>query len=341
MIGTVAPTPDSPATTGPGQGTPIPGSPGPLAPSPGSSGQVTTAPGSLTTAITTPGSPTRVPPTPGAPPQSTRALADEIRAALAPCDPGTSAYLDLGARLDRATAVQPGRGAVAWWSMHATWDRPWVLAMGGDPHEVARCVVLLVDRLGRPEGLTVARAAFPHLPAPLRPCEHWEWDWWITTTPPSTRPGEDLVVDLAPDDPRIPGLLAEASPDAMVRPGDPRIQGWSGIEARSVTRPPRSGSGASGPATPGNDLVAVAALTAMRPGVPHLGSVATRVGWRGRGLARDLCSRMTRRALAEGAPAVTLGMHAANRTARGVYESLGFQLGYRWASGRLDPPVGR
>jgi predicted GNAT family acetyltransferase len=50
---------------------------------------------------------------------------------------------------------------------------------------------------------------------------------------------------------------------------------------------------------------------------------------------------MTRRALAEGAPAVTLGMHAANRTARGVYESLGFQLGYRWASGRLDPPVGR
>jgi GNAT superfamily N-acetyltransferase len=142
------------------------------------------------------------------------------------------------------------------------------------------------------------------------------------------------VIDLAPDDPRIPALLAEASPDAMVRPGDRRILGWAGIEAGAVAPP--------GPPTPGaqpdgDTLVAVAALTTMRPGVPHLGSVATREGWRGRGLARDLCARMTRRALAEGAPAVTLGMHAANHSARRVYESLGYRLGYRWASGRTDP----
>jgi GNAT superfamily N-acetyltransferase len=261
-------------------------------------------------------------------------LARSIRAALAPCDDGSAAYLDLGARLDRASAVQAGRGAVAWWSLHATWDRPWVLAMGCDGREVARCVTGLVDRLGLPEGLTVARAAFPHLPVGLRPVEHWEWDWWITTDAPPPRPGEGRVVDLAADDPRIAALLAEASPDAMVRPGDPRILGWAGIEAGAVRGAALDGAD---PSRSGDELVAVAALTTMRPGVPHLGSVATLPSWRGLGLARDLCGFMTRRALSGGAPAVTLGMHAANRTARGVYESLGFRLGYRWASGRVDP----
>jgi predicted GNAT family acetyltransferase len=82
-------------------------------------------------------------------------------------------------------------------------------------------------------------------------------------------------------------------------------------------------------------LVAVATVTTMRPGIPHLGSVATRPGWRGHGLARDLCARLTREELGRGAVAVTLGMHAANRSARPVYESLGYAVGYRWASGRL------
>ena len=72
----------------------------------------------------------------------------------------------------------------------------------------------------------------------------------------------------------------------------------------------------------------------MRAGIPHLGSVATHPDWRGRGLSRDLCARLTRDALAGGAPAVTLGMHAANRSARAVYTSLGYTVGQRWASGR-------
>jgi GNAT superfamily N-acetyltransferase len=267
-------------------------------------------------------------PTPDAPTPEDRAA--RIRAALAHCDDGTAAYLDLGARLDRASAVLAGTGAVAWWSLHATWDRPWVLAMGADPQEVARLVTALVAQQGRPEGLTIARAAFPLLPVDLRPVEHWEWDWWVTTAEPPVRPGETAVVDLALDDPRIPALLAQASPDAMVRPGDPRILRWSGITAGAVPAP-------QPPAGDDDALVAVAALTTMRPGIPHLGSVATREEWRGRGLARDLCGAMTRRALADGAPAVTLGMHAANRTARGVYTSLGYRLGYRWASGRVAP----
>jgi GNAT superfamily N-acetyltransferase len=222
--------------------------------------------------------------------------------------------------------------------------------MGPDPAAVARCVVALVEEGGPPEGITVERRAFTRLPARMRPIEHWEWDWWFARAAPPARVGEALVVALDPDDPRIRALLAIASPDAMVRPGDPRIQGWWGIRAGSVDVygiddqmvdsvhinrrvEPRTED------SPG-DLIAIAAVTAMRPGIPHLGSVSTHPDWRGRGLSRDLCSRLTRDALAEGAPAVTLGMHAANRSARAVYTSLGYTVGQRWASGRLTPENG-
>jgi ribosomal protein S18 acetylase RimI-like enzyme len=255
--------------------------------------------------------------------------ADSVRAALAGCSAGTEQYLRLAARLDRVSAVQPGRAAVAWQSLHAMWNRPWIIAMGDESAEVARCVVDLIARVGRPEGLTVARPAFPHLPEGLRPVEHWEWDWWYATDAPPRRAGEAHVIALDLDDPRIAALRAVASPDAMVRPGDRRIQAWNGIEASAA---PTDGQRARTAV----ELVAVAAVTQLRPGIPHLGSVATRTQWRGQGLARDLCARMTRDLLAAGAPAVTLGMHAGNRSARQVYASLGYHVGYRWASGRVN-----
>jgi GNAT superfamily N-acetyltransferase len=256
------------------------------------------------------------------------ALPELIRSTLAGSPEGTGTYLEIGARMDRVSAVRAGRSAVAWQSLHATWDRPWIIGMGPDPAEVARCVAELAAEVGPPEGVTVARAAFPRLPDALRPVEHWEWDWWYTTRPPGARPGQAHVVPLAADDPRINELLDAASPDAMARPGDRRVLGWSGIESGAVARAPSSDAG------PGL-LVAVAAVTTMRPGIPHLSSVATREQWRGQGLARDLCGQMTSDALEHGAPAVTLGMHAGNRAARRVYDSLGYRVGYRWASGRL------
>ncbi len=228
------------------------------------------------------------------------------------------------------------RGGVAWRSLHATWDRPWIIAMGQDPAAVTRCVVALVEDEGPPEGVTVERRAFAGLPERMRPVEHWEWDWWYTTSAPATRPGESRVVALATDDPRIPELLAAASPDAMIRPGDPRIRGWWAIEAGSLGAAAEADSPRGAP----DQLVAIAAVTSMRAGIPHLGSVATHPDWRGRGLSRDLCARLTRDALAEGAPAVTLGMHAANRSARAVYNSLGYTVGQRWASGRLTAEIG-
>ena len=272
-------------------------------------------------------------PHPAEPGRYDPALAQRIRSALSPADPATAAYLEIGARLDRVSAVRAVRSAVAWQSLHATWDRPWIIAMGDDPDQVAGCVAELAAEVGAPEGITVARAALPRLPEPLRPVEHWEWDWWFTRRPPAARPGEARVVALAADDPRIGALLDVASPDAMARPGDPRILGWAGIEAAAAAERSR-GSGASADIA-ADDLVAVAAVTTMRPGIPHLSSVATRPAWRGHGLARDLCAQMTREALAGGAPAVTLGMHAGNRAARRVYDSLGYLVGYRWASGRV------
>ena len=266
-------------------------------------------------------------------------LADRIRSAVPREDEGAQTYLEVGARLDVVSAVHAEAGGVAWRSLHATWDRPWIIAMGQDPPAVARCVVALVEDAGLPEGITVERRAFTHLPARIRPVEHWEWDWWFTRSAPPVRAGEAAVVALGAHDPRIPELLAVASPDAMIRPGDPRIRGWWGVTSGSL--------GASTGADTGEDahraddrLIAIAAVTSMRPGIPHLGSVATHPDWRGRGLSRDLCARLTRDALAEGAPAVTLGMHAANRSARAVYSSLGYEVGYRWASGRVTTEIG-
>ncbi len=120
-------------------------------------------------------------------------LADRIRSAVPRDDEGAQTYLEVGARLDVVSAVHAEAGGVAWRSLHATWDRPWIIAMGQDPPAVARCVVALVDDGGMPEGITVERRAFTHLPARIRPVEHWEWDWWFTRSAPPVRAGPPLT----------------------------------------------------------------------------------------------------------------------------------------------------
>lgn len=263
------------------------------------------------------------------------ALAERIRGELAAADAGTQAYLRLGARLDLVTAVCVEPGGLAWQARHAAWNHPWVTGMGTHPGAVARSARQLADIDPAPSGITVQRQAFGALSPDFRPVAHWEWDWWYTTRAPADRPGAARVTGLALTDTRVPALLRAAHPDAMVQPGDPRIVGWYGITMGSLGSAARTPDKLSSGELSPDDLVAVAAVTTMRPGVAHLGSVATHPRWRGRGLSRDLCTRLTRDALASGSPAVTLGMHAANRSARAVYSSLGYQIGYRWASGRL------
>ena len=204
-------------------------------------------------------------------------LADRIRAAVPPDDAGAQAYLQVGARLDVVSAVHVEPGGVAWRSLHATWDRPWIIAMGPEPTAVTRCVVALVDDGGLPEGITVERRAFTGLPSRMRPVEHWEWDWWYTTTAPALRAGEDRVVGLDPDDPRIPALLAIASPDAMIRPGDPRIQRLVGhrgrlAHLRGCSRRPGARRGPARRDRRGH-------LHASRDPAPGLGRDPSRLAW--------------------------------------------------------------
>ena len=241
-------------------------------------------------------------------------------------DPGATAYLDLGARLDAVSAVHDEPGAVAWRSLHATWNRPWIIGMGATGAQWRGVWPPWSPSEDSPRASPWSGGHSRGCP---RRCARWSTGSGTGGTPLlplRTRPGEAEVIDLGLTDPRVPELLAVANPDAMVHPGDRRIRGWWGIQAGAL-EPPAQGST--------HRLVAVAAVTTMRPGVPHLGSVATHPSWRGRGLSRDLCARLTRDALAEGAPAVTLGMHAANRSARAVYGSLEYTVGQRWASGRV------
>ena len=266
-----------------------------------------------------------------APDPRQRALHADVVDALAG-DPFLAYDLDPGS-LELTAAVQ---GVAAAWVSHHPWSGSrWVTAVAHVPEtEASRAAAAaLVEELalatraaGRPTtGVTCPRLALPLLPDSVRPAEHHEWDHWFTHEPPpvaavsTTYDVDPPVLDLAADDPRIPELLGLASPDAPIRPGDPRVVRWAGIED-----PDAAGR-----------LVALVAVTAQRSGAGHLNDVATHPDLRGRGLARYLCGRVTSDALAEGRPAVTLGMYTSNDAARALYTALGFTCLHSFASGAL------
>jgi predicted GNAT family acetyltransferase len=85
----------------------------------------------------------------------------------------------------------------------------------------------------------------------------------------------------------------------------------------------------------GDALVACAAHVEHVPGVPHLASVVTAPVARGRGLAADLCARLTRDALTAGAPVVTMCMFSDNDVASRSYTRLGFVVDRDFTSGYL------
>jgi ribosomal protein S18 acetylase RimI-like enzyme len=237
------------------------------------------------------------------------------------------------------TALLVGEAA-AWLSHHPWRGVRWITAVAKVPETDGSraAAVALVDRLaqqaassGTPAtGVTWPRSALELLPGRLRPAHHEEWDHWFTVQAPrpaqlrTTYPVDPEVVDLAADDPRIPQLLEIASPDAPIRPGDPRVVRWAAIEDPDAASAPRG-------------VLAMAAVTAQRSGAAHLNDVATHPAARGRGLARLLCGRVTVDALAEGRPAVTLGMYTDNVAARRLYTGLGFTCLHSFASGELPP----
>ena len=252
-------------------------------------------------------------------------------------DPFLAYDLDPGSL--ELTAAAPGLAA-AWLSFHPWRSVRWITSVAHVPEtdDSRAAAVRLVERLARlgdesgtpATGVTLPRLALDLLPADLRPPHHHEWDHWFTHDVPSAasmRSAYDVdppVVDLAADDPRIPALLELASPDAPIRPGAPRVVRWAAIED-----PDAAGTDAR--------LVAVVAVTAQRSGAAHLNDVATHPDVRGRRLARRLCGQVTADALAEGRPAVTLGMYTDNRAARALYTGLGFSCLHSFASGELKP----
>jgi GNAT superfamily N-acetyltransferase len=152
-----------------------------------------------------------------------------------------------------------------------------------------------------------------------------DWDWMWTQQPPVAVPAEDAVRDLDVTDPRTAGevlsLLRSASPRHSAEPGDPYADRWVGV------RNPDDGR-----------LVACGACGDGVPGVPLLASIAVDPATRGRGLGAAVAAALTRGALADGAPVVTVDLYADNPVARRLYERLGFTLDQAFTSRPLPTP---
>ena len=167
-------------------------------------------------------------------------LADRIRSAVPRDDEGAQTYLRgrrptgrgvcrarRGRRRSRgAPCTPPGtaRGSSPWARIHRPWrdaSSPWsrtVACPRGSPWSVgpSRTCRPGYVRSSTGSGTGGSRGP-PHPCAPARP----RWSRSV------------------PHDPRIPELLAVASPDAMIRPGDPRIRGWWGDHVRDRWAPAR------------------------------------------------------------------------------------------------------
>jgi ribosomal protein S18 acetylase RimI-like enzyme len=200
-------------------------------------------------------------------------------------------------------------GAVGW---TVTGRRGQVLVALGPGAEAGRLTTAALELVEAPH-VVVPVDALPFIGATLGEGDDWDWFW--TTSAPAPRPGEAAVVRLGhADADDLDALLLEASPRTSARPGDSTARTWFGV---------RDGSGA---------LVACAAERDRGPGVRHLQAIATHPSARGRGLGADVTAAVTRRALAGGAEAVSLGMYADNAVARRLYARLGFQVGQAFAT---------
>jgi ribosomal protein S18 acetylase RimI-like enzyme len=216
---------------------------------------------------------------------------------------------------DRSAAV---------WLAHGSSDdhRPWLYA-AGSPAGLAELLTIAGPAWLNASGITVDRDALSVLPEQWQPERFDDWDWWSTRTPPPHHELESSVQPLEDGDAAIiKAFLDVASPDHWAPPAHPLVRRWWGI-----WRDDR--------------LVCCACETRPVADVPHVASVATAHEHRGEGLARATVGALTRQLMAEGAPMVTLGSHAHNRSAAAVYQSLGFKVRHRWRSGRLtDTPHG-
>jgi GNAT superfamily N-acetyltransferase len=253
-----------------------------------------------------------------------RAHGDDVRPlfgarellALAPADDYVRAEVDP----ERVHACWAGPGdAIGWAVPSRRVPGSAHLVAVGTPADCADLLRRLVEEHGESFGsVSLPRDADRHL-APayvLQPRNDWEW--LVTVDAPPRQDREDGMGWLAEDaGDEIGALLTAWSGRHHATPGDAGVIRWAGAR------------------DPDGGLVAVAAHTEHRAGVPHLASVATRGDARGQGFGGAVTAWVTRTLLEEGSGWVTLGMYSDNDVARRVYLRLGYRVDKRFTSGRL------
>lgn len=215
---------------------------------------------------------------------------------------------------DRVERVFVTGDTVAWVSRHPLRQTRWLTALGDDEPVANLVRRSLSETPLAVSGLTVPVGTQLLLPVEVRPPAPDVWTWWWTRGPVPEVSEAGSVTELPDGDPDLPALLAH-SDSVYVFPGDPRVTCWAGVRSQG-------------------QLVACGALTEHVPGVPHIASMVTHPDHRGRGLALAVCAWLTRRALAAHG-ICTLGMYAANTSARRVYERAGFTVDKTFSSGYL------
>ncbi|ADG74707.1 GCN5-related N-acetyltransferase [Cellulomonas flavigena DSM 20109] len=135
------------------------------------------------------------------------------------------------------------------------------------------------------------------------------WDRLSADVAPVAQPGEDVVapLDLVVAEQDVLACLVAANPASRARPGAPDDLGWWGVRD-------------------GARLVGVVGTAARPDGAVFLHGLGVVASHRGRGLGRALTAAVTRRALNDGAPWVSLHMYADNVPARRLYDALGFRV---------------
>jgi GNAT superfamily N-acetyltransferase len=184
-------------------------------------------------------------------------------------------------------------------------DRLWVLGLGSNVRPLAQEIAL-----DQP-----SRWTLPRSDEDLLQPDRSQWDWWAIDDDPIWPVNSPVVVDLGVDnDDRIEEFLTVASPTASTSPGSTEVVTWHGVEKD-------------------HQLLAVGAAIRWKSGAPVLASIATHPNARGQGLGRAITASLTTYFRNHGAQRITLGMYAANESARRTYLAVGYRVLQEFSSG--------
>ncbi|RJL33976.1 GNAT family N-acetyltransferase [Bailinhaonella thermotolerans] len=226
---------------------------------------------------------------------------------------GDDPFVRLGARLGLDGAWR-GEDAVAFLSVGGE-EYTGRLAVLGPPEAAAA----LLAAIELPDGTETTVPRGTPLPAPLRFERAGHWDFRSTLTPPPLQPHEERGEWLGEEShPELIELLKEANPGTSVWPGEAAAARWAGVRDEH------------------GRIVACLADTSGPAGSPaHLSAIGAHPDVRGLGYGPSVTAWATRALLAEGRPAVTLGLWASNDVARRMYDRLGFADDRPFTSGPL------